>query len=194
MQKMFVSPFGIILIVVGVVCLYIGYSGGSPGTAAIGWGAILFGTLFALLGLHQYVERFLNPTREDPEIQYGHAEVRLLIQCMGVMARADGNIDPKEVETIEEIHARMLGIAINSQEVSEILSEFDENFDINQRLQENRSKVSPLMKRKIVQACHLVMASDLKIRQSEISKIVEIGASLGFSRQEVEEIIAVAEI
>lgn len=194
MQKIIIGPLGIILIVGGMVCLYFGYSNDSAGTAAIGWGAILLGTLFALLGLHQTVDRLLNPVREDPEVQYGHAEVRLLIQCMGVMARADGKIDSKEVETIEEIHARMLGIAINSQEVAEILSEFDQGFDINRRLRESRSMVSPLMKRKIVQACHLVMASDLKIRQSEMSKIIEIGASLGFSKLEVEEIIAVAEI
>jgi len=88
----------------------------------------------------------------------------------------------------------MLGIRINSREVREILSEFDETFDIKARLKADRAKISPLMKRKIVQACHLVMTSDLEIRDSEVSKIHEIGEALGFSTTEIEQIVALAEI
>ena len=193
MGKKLISPLGIVAIIAGVITLFYGYDNQDTGLAAIGWILIIVGALLTLFGIQQYVSAFMNPPR-DPEMVHGQSEVRLLIQCMGVMAKADGSIDVREIEIIEEIHARMLGVKINSEEVREILSEFDTGFDIREKLRESRGEISPIMKRKIVQASHLVMASDLKIRQSEVSKITEIGEAVGFSEEEVKQIIAVAEI
>jgi len=193
MASRLTSPLGLLILIAGIITLYLGYSGGDGTLAALGWVCLIVGTFLLIFGLHRFVSGFLNPPTEEI-MEHGHAEVRLLIQCMGVMASADGKIDEKEVETIEEIHARMLGIRINSREVREILSEFDETFDIKARLKADRAKISPLMKRKIVQACHLVMTSDLEIRDSEVSKIHEIGEALGFSTTEIEQIVALAEI
>lgn len=193
LARSLISPLGIATIIAGGVFIYVGYENNSISNSAIGWVLVIFGALLTMFGLQQYVTNFMNPPR-DPEVVHGPTEVRLLIQCMGTMARADGAIDLREIDIIEEIHARMLGIAINSDDVREILSELGPDFDIFRKLRESQSQISPLMKRKIVQACHLVMASDLKIRQAEVNKIDEIGSAVGFSKEEVKQITAIAEI
>jgi len=192
MPKGLTSPIGLVLILAGAVALYFAYEFGNPVWAAIAWAAIIIGAFLLIYGIHRFVSNFLNPP-VNVDIQHGPTEIRLLIQSMGVVARADGKVEDKEIETIEAIHARMLGIRINPVEVDEILSEFGPDFDIRTRLEKARSKISPLMKRKIVHACHLVMMSDLQIDASEVSKVHEIGHALGFSDTEIDEIIAVAE-
>ena len=93
----------------------------------------------------------------------GALEIYAIIQAMGVVAVADNRVRQEEVDTIASIYEEMLGMKIRDEEVMEILSEFDENFNIEERLEKNRAFISPAMKKAIIQSCQKVMVSDLEI-------------------------------
>lgn len=180
---------GVLLILAGAVGIFMGYSGTNWTTAGLGWGALIVGALATLFGFGKRAsESVQTPHREVTD--HANAEVKALIQSMGVIAMADKIIREQEVNTIATIHEQMLGIRISTEEVKEILSEFDENFDITKRLVANRSKISPTMKRTIVQSCQLVMVSDLEVVKPEQGKLREIGLALGFDQTEIEDMIA----
>ncbi|MGI9350030.1 MAG: hypothetical protein ACR2O3_00590 [Rhizobiaceae bacterium] len=183
--------FGIALILAGAAGIYSGYSGDDAVIAGSGWGAMIIGTLITLFGFGKRTsDRVENP---DPEsADHAHAEIRALVQSMGVIAVADKKIRDQEIETIARIHEQMLGIGITDDEIREILSEFTEDFDITKRLARDRGRISPMMKRLIVQSCHLVMISDLEIVRAEENRIHEIGLALGFDPSEIEDLIASA--
>ena len=115
------------------------------------------------------------------KLSRGQTEIRALIQSMGVVAVADGKIRHREVAAIAEIHEQVLGLEISEDEVREILTEFDDRFDISDRLVRDRGQISPAMKKMIIECCQRVMVSDLEVPPSEISKVHEIGAALGYS-------------
>ncbi len=123
------------------------------------------------------------------EEQDGAIEIHSIIQAMGVVAVADKVVRQEEVDTIASIYEEMLGMKIRDAEIREILSEFDEYFDIEERLTRNRSYISPTMKRTIVQSCQRVMVSDLEIVPSEENRVMQIGKALGFSEKEVNTLI-----
>lgn len=180
------------LILVGILVLYL-----FPETRSwqtdLAKAAILVGFLITLIRLHRAVRAFLYPPQQAKAHQ-GEIEMRLLIQSMGIIARADGKINKHEIETIREIHARIFGINLDETEVNQILSDLGSPVDILSNLGRNKSQVSPLMKQKIIQACHLVTISDLDIDSRERAQITAIGMALGFSETEIKEITATAEI
>ena len=183
--------FGIALILAGAVGIYTGYSGDDAVIVGIGWAAVIVGALVTLFGFGKRTSDQVESP--DPEsVEHAHAEIRALVQSMGVIAVADQKIRDQEVETIARIHEQMLGIAISESEVREILSEFSGDFDITKRLARDRGRISPMMKQLIVQSCHLVMVSDLEIVRSEENRIQEIGLALGFDPAEIEDLIASA--
>ncbi|MEM7291691.1 MAG: hypothetical protein AAF412_15195, partial [Pseudomonadota bacterium] len=152
---------------------------------------IIVGALTTLFGFGKRAnERVATPHREVAD--HAQAEVRALIQSMGVVAVADDKIRDLEIETIVNVHDQMLGLRISHDEVREILSDFGPGFDITERLTENRSKISPAMKRTIVQCCHLVMISDKEVVAKEQNKVQQIGLALGFDQTEIEDLISSA--
>lgn len=180
---------GLALIAGGAVGIFFGYSGNDWSMAGLGWLALIIGALATLFGFGKRAsDRVSTPHKEVTE--HAHAEVRALIQSMGVVAVADEKIREQELATIANIHEQMLGIRISEDEVREILSEFGPDFDITARLVKNRSKISPAMKRTIVQSCQLVMISDLEVVKPEQGKLREIGLALGFDQTEIEDLIA----
>lgn len=182
---------GLVLILGGAYGIYSGYSTENWGMAGVGWGAVLVGAISTLFGFGKRAsETVETPHREVTD--HANAEVRALIQSMGVVAVADNKIRDLEIETIVNVHDQMLGVTITQEEVREILSEFGPEFDITSRLIENRGKISPTMKRTIVQCCHLVMIADKEIVQREQNKVQQIGLALGFSEAEIEDMITSA--
>ena len=192
MRGKFLVFIGVVLILAGAVALYFGYSSQNPAWIAIAWAAIIGGTLALLGGLARTVSRFMD-NAPDSESHYGPAEIRILIQSMGEMATADGIIDPREVETIADIHERMLGIKISTQEINEILSDFSASDDARRQLNADRKLVNPAMKRMIIQSCYLVMVSDGVKAPAEMTRLHEIGNVLGISGREVDHLIAIAD-
>lgn len=186
---MIIIVIGIALILAGAVGIFIGYSGEDWLVAGLAWGALIVGALTTLFGFGKRAsDRVATPHREVTE--HGHAEIRALIQSMGVVAMADEIVRDQELDTIASIHEEMLGIKISRSEIREILSEFGPDFDITSRLVEKRSKISPAMKRTIVQSCQLVMVSDLEVVKKEQGRLREIGLALGFDQTEIEDLIA----
>lgn len=182
---------GIALILAGTIMLYFGYESGSPGLSALAWAAIIGGALSLLAGVSRKVSAFMDQ-RPNDNADYAHAEIRALIQSMGEMAAADGIIDPREVETIADIHQRMLGMTITHNEVREILTEFDENDNMREKLDADRKLVNPAMKRVIIQSCYLVMIADGNEARVELTRLHEIGDALGIASNEVDQLISIA--
>lgn len=182
---------GLVLVLGGAAGIYVGYSNSDWALSGIGWAALLVGAIGTLFGFGKRAsDRVETPSHEQSDA--AHAEVRALIQSMGVVAVADAKIRDQEVAAISEIHEQMLGVSISAKEVREILSEFDQNFNITERLTAKRGQISPAMKRTIVQACHLVMVSDLEVVEREEDRVNQIGLALGFDQSEIEDLIASA--
>ena len=188
---MMIIAIGLALIVVAGAGIYAGYSAQDYVIAGIAWGMLIIGTLVTLFGFGKRTsDRMESPDRETSD--HGHAEIRALIQSMGVVAVADHKVRDQEIETIGRIHEQMLGINISNDEIREILHEFEDDFDITKRLTRDRSQISPVMKRLIVQSCHLVMVSDMEVVVTEENKVHEIGKALGFEMSEIDDLIATA--
>ena len=182
---------GIILIAAGGMGIYTGYEAGDFVIATAAWGVLIIGTLVTLFGIGKRTsEQIKNPSQSTSD--HGHTEIRALIQSMGVVAVADKKVRDSEIKTIGRIHEQMLGISISDTEIREILAEFGSDFDIAARLKRNRSEISPMMKKLIVQSCHLVMVSDLEVVPTEENKVHEIGQALGFEKSQVDDLIATA--
>ncbi len=182
---------GVILILAGAYGIYAGYSTDNWGMAGVGWGSLIIGTLSILFGVGKRAsDKVATPHKEVSD--HAHAEVRALIQAMGVVAVADDKIRDIEIETIVNVHDQMLGVRITHEEVKEILTEFGPDFDIVGRLTAHRSKISPSMKRTIVQCCQLVMVSDREVVVPEQNKVQQIGLALGFDQTEIEDMVASA--
>ena len=147
-------------------------------------------TLFAYGSLRQ-VSAVMEPAHAHDE-DYAPTEIRLLIQSMAAMAAADGKIADQEATTIATIHEQMLGLTISRGEVDEILSEYDEGFDIHSRLEKARVELSPVMRQIIVKSCYLVMMSDTVEDRRETAKIHEIGRALGYNESQVNDMLAAA--
>jgi len=180
------------LIAAGIVVLYI-FPGASTFIINTAKVSILVGGAMFLVRMHRTISAFLYAPPSQ-ETKQGEIEMRLLIQTMGIIARADGVIEHNEIETIREIHARMFGINLEKNEVDEILAKLGSPIEVLADLGQNKSSISPLMKEKIIQACHLVTISDLNIDDKEQAQIGAIGMALGYSQNEIGEIVALAEI
>jgi len=190
---------GLLMIVLGAYNLYGGYELGSPGYSAFGFGFIIIGAMMTLFGISMRKRNSadkppedsmsVNPVKDMPD-DNGEVEIRALIQAMGVVAVADKRVRPEEVETIANIYEEMLGMKIPQEEIRNILTEFDDHFDFEENLERNRSRISPTMKRVLIECCQKVMVSDLEIVRAEENRIMEIGRALGFSDPQIENIIA----
>ena len=189
MRGTFFMIAGLLLITAGSFGLFNAYEGSNSGYAIISWGAILVGALALLGGIGQRIGNFMAPPSSS-KLSRGQTEIRALIQSMGVVAVADGKIRNREIAAIADIHDQVLGLQIGETEIREILSEFDDSFNITQSLERDRGQISPAMKRMILECCQRVMVSDLEVPPSEISKVHEIGAALGYSKVDIDEIIA----
>ncbi len=200
MRALIYILIGVLFVGFGAFNLYGGYELSNPVYASFGFGSILIGALIVLFGL----SRSRKKKKKDKSMSSGNSytgndtvkeedgalEIYAIIQAMGVVAVADNRVRQEEVDTIAAIYEEMLGMKIRDEEVMEILSEFDENFNIEERLEKNRAFISPTMKKAIIQSCQKVMVSDLEIVSSEENRIMQIGKSLGFSDSETKELIA----
>ena len=192
MGAKFLIIVGLISIVAGAVLLFTGYSSNDAAIAAIAWVAIIGGALALLGGISRQVGQFMGQ-KPNENSEYGHAEIRALIKSMGEMAAADGTIDPREIDTIADIHKRMLGLSISPKEVGKILSEFNADDDVHKILRDDSHMINPAMKRMIIQSCYLVMIADGDKASVELARLHEIGDALGLSQTEVDHLISIAQ-
>ena len=155
------------------------------------WAVIIFGVLTLLGGAARFMNDFMAP-QQAPESEYGPTEIRLLIQAMGAMAAADGRLADEEVATIASIHKRMLGIAIPGAQIREIMTDFLGSFDIALLLAPGRAKLSPPMRGLILNSCYLVPIADRHEDRTETVRIHDIGRALGFTDQQIDDVIAAA--
>lgn len=189
-KAMMIILIGIALIVMAAAGIYAGYSSHDWVIAGIAWAIMIIGTLITLFGFGKRISDRAEPN--PTSAQHGRTEIRALVQSMGVVAVADHKVRDQEIEAIARIHDQMLGLKITHDEIHEILAEFEGGFDITERLTRDRAQISPMMKRLIVQSCHLVMVSDLEVVRPEENKVQEVGKALGFDQTEIDDLIATA--
>lgn len=180
---------GGLLLLGGAAGLYFAYEAPSFAGAALCWLAIIVGTLVLLWGVARQVSAVMSHDSTDDT---GPAEIRLLVQCMGAMAAADRHIANEEVAEFARIHEEMLGLAIDSNEVREILSEFTADSDIVGRLHAARAELTPQMRQTILKSCYRVMASDKIEHRAEKNLLDEIGLALGFYEEQIDSLLAEA--
>ena len=191
MRGIFLITSGFLLIIAGAALLFAGYASQNAAFAAFSWAAIIGGILSILAGIALKAKTFME-LRPNDDPDYAHAEIRILIKSMGEMAAADGEIDPREVQTIADIHERMLGITISTDEIKKILSDFDKNDDMVKTLTADRKMINPAMKRMIIQSCYLVMVADGRTDGAEMTRIHEIGEALELTSNEIDHLVAIA--
>ena len=191
MRGRILAIVGALLVSAGVTGLYFAYEAQGFAAAVACWAAILAGAIALISGASQFMAVFMRP-QQSVESSYGETEVSLLIQSMGAIAAADGNISETEVAMIAGIQQRILGLAMPPDRVRQILAEVGPGFDIQAALNSQREKLSPLMRQRIVKSCVLVMMSDLIEEKAEAGKILEIGRALGYSGDEIDDLIAMA--
>lgn len=189
---MIILLVGLILFIAGAFGIYTGYSNSDWTISVISWVALVGGAIIAMTGYGKRASADLSDEPHPEVNDQAHTEIRALVQAMGVVAVADQKIRDQEITTIAQIHEQMLGIKISEEEIRDILSEFGPDFDITGRLKANRSKISPTMKRVIVQSCHMVMVSDLEVVKREENRVHEIGLALGFDQSDIDDMIASA--
>ncbi|MEC9343146.1 MAG: TerB family tellurite resistance protein [Pseudomonadota bacterium] len=182
---------GLVLIVGGGIGLYHAYEGARFGGAALAWASIIGGALVLLGGIARFMSRFMSPQRAE-ESGYGETEIRLLVEAMGTMAAADGEIAGQEIETVAQIYERMLGTRIAHDDVRRILDGLGKDFDIAPRIAAERGRLSPQMRRLIFNCCYLVMMSDLVEERHESEAIRRIGHALGYDDEQMQDMIALA--
>jgi len=190
MQGKTLTAVGFALVLGGAIGLWFGYEAGSAGVAAAAWTAILAGAFALLAGVSRFLNRFME-SQHAAESDLGSTEVRLLIQCMGSIASADGSVQPEELQTIARVNERVLGLRMDTAEIAGILSDLQE-FDLKTSLEKARPSLSRQMRERIVKSCYLVMMSDRVEDRAETIRIHEIGRALGFSDQETDDFIAMA--
>lgn len=184
---------GMLLIVLGGFGLYFAYENAHATAAMVAWAAIIGGALVLLGGIARFMSQFMKP-QHAVESGYGKTEIRLLIEAMGTIAAADGRIAEQEIETVAQIYERMLGAKIAIADVRDILTGLDANFDIAPRLAAERGRLSPQMRRLIFNCCYLVMMSDLVEERREQQAMRRVGNALGFSDEQIADMIAAASI
>lgn len=188
---MVMTVLGLLLVSASALALYFGYSSQDILLSGLAWAGLLIGAVLSMVGFaRSRTPRIYASDLAPEEADRRHVEIRALVQSMGVMALADKKIRNEEVATIASIHEQILGLAITHEEVYEILDEFVPGFNITRSLTEKRGLISPAMKRKIVQCCHLVSVSDLEIAEPEAGKLMEVGLALGYDEDEIRDIIA----
>ena len=191
MQSRIIALVGASLVLGGAVALYFSYEAGNPAYAAGSWAAIILGAMAMMMAVSRGLTGFLAPQKAT-ESAYGQDEIRLLVQTMAAMAAADGKIAGQEIEAIINVHERMLGLAISSDEVSAILSGIGPDFDIAGELQRQRAKLSPQFQVLLVKCAWLVMMSDYVEHKRETETIYAIGQALGFETSDIDDMIAAA--
>ena len=182
---------GLLLIVLGGFGLYFAYENASPSGATIAWVMIVGGTLVLLGGIARFMSQFMSP-QHAVESRYGPTEIRLLVQSMGTMAAADGKITYQEIETVAQVYEHMLGSRIALKDVRSIVDDLGMHFDIVSRIESQRSRLSPQMRRLIFNCCYLVMMSDLVEERREKETMRRIGNALGFDNEQIADMIAAA--
>jgi uncharacterized membrane protein YebE (DUF533 family) len=124
-QPKLTAAAGAILVAAGAVALYFGYEGGSSMLALGAIVAIIAGAVVLMYGMSSIFnpDLALAPSPPVPQSSHDPAHLRLLVQCMGTVAAADGQIAEEELATISRIYARMLGHGVPAAQIAGMVAE-----------------------------------------------------------------------
>jgi len=189
LQSILKIVIGAILLALGAIGLFAGYSGDHIIASIFSWVALLIGAGLLTFGIADY----RRGQRKPKSVQYTELEERLLIQSMACVANADGKLRDIEVTAIANIHEQLLQDAIDRQEIHTLLEGLN-YASVLENLENHSGSISEHMKRIIVQSCHLIMISDSEIMKTEENRIHEIGTALGLTPDAVDDGIAMVSI
>jgi uncharacterized tellurite resistance protein B-like protein len=193
MQPRVTTTIGALIVAGGAVALYFGYESNASMLALAAVVAIIAGAVVVMYGLSSLFNPDLALPGRPQSAASAHepAHLRLLVQCMGTVAAADGQIAEEELATISRIYARMLGQGVPAMQIASMVAE-RKGPAVMAHLRAEREHIPLAMRQTIVKCCYLVMMSDLDEARTEIGRVREIGKALGFSTQQIEDLIAMA--
>ncbi len=191
MRAALLTLAGLVLVAAGAIGLYLGYGSQAPVIAALSFAGVIVGAIVLMFGASGLFSA--KPAAVTPVARARHEEwqVRLLIQCLGAVAAADGAISRDELATVSRICERLTGSAMPDDEIAKTVAEL-KGPAVATRLAAERERLSPAMRQMMVKGCYLVMMSDLSQSSKELGKVHEIGKALGFSAREIDDQIAMA--
>jgi uncharacterized membrane protein YebE (DUF533 family) len=192
-QPRITAAAGALLIAGGAIALYFGYESNASMLALAAVIAIIAGAIVLMYGLSSMFNPDLALPTPVPPAPSTHdpAHFRLLVQCMGAVAAADGQIAEEELATISRIYERMVGHGVPAAQIAAMVAE-RKGPAVLAQLRAQRDHLPVAMRQTIVKCCYLVMMSDLEDARTEIGKVREIGKALGFSAQQIDDLIALA--
>lgn len=192
-QPKVTATAGALLVAGGAVALYFGYENDASLLSLGAVVAIIAGAVVLMYGLSSIFNPDLALPPSPPAVHHSHdpAHLRLLVQCMGAVAAADGQIAEEELATISRIYERMVGHGVPATQIAGMVAE-RKGPAVMAQLRAQRASLPIAIRQTIVKCCYLVMMSDLDDSRTEIGKVREIGKALGFSAQQVEDLIALA--
>jgi uncharacterized membrane protein YebE (DUF533 family) len=181
----------VLLVAGGAIALYYGYESQASLLALVAVAAIIAGAIALMYGVSSLFNPQTPLPAAPPQSRHNDAHLRLLVQCMGTVAAADGQISQDELETISRIHQRMVGHAVPAAQIAAMVAE-RKGPAVLARLRAERETLPLAMRQTIVKCCYLVMMSDLDEARTEIGRVREIGKALGFSAQQIDDLFAMA--
>ena len=189
-QSKVTTAAGVVLVAGGAIALYYGYENQASLLALGAVVAIIAGAVALMYGMSGLFYPDTPLPAPPPSVNNG-AHLRLLVQCMGTVAAADGQISEDELATISRIHQRMVGHGVPAAQIAAMVAE-RKGPAVLASLRAERETLPLAMRQTIVKCCYLVMMSDLDEARTEIGRVREIGKALGFSAQQIEDLFAMA--
>jgi uncharacterized membrane protein YebE (DUF533 family) len=189
-QPKVTTAIGVVLVAGGAIALYYGYENQASLLALAAVAAIIAGAVALMYGVSSLLNPDL-PLPAPPPSMHNEAHLRLLVQCMGTVAAADGQISEDELATISRIHQRMVGHGVPAAQIAAMVAE-RKGPAVLASLRAQREALPLPLRQTIVKCCYLVMMSDLDEARTEIGRVREIGKALGFSAQQIDDLFAMA--
>ncbi len=180
---------GGLLVVAGVTGLWLGYTYSHLLIIVAGWVSLPVGLAMEVAGFMKFFNSLNNPRSLDREAE-NKADVRALVQAIGAIAAADGQINPEEVKAISAAYHKLTGVRISDREIDEILFDVGSDFDVSTKLKKLTPDLNAETRRNIILSCYEIMIADKNVDIAETRKIGTIGKALGFKQDDIDKIIA----
>lgn len=190
---------GAILFVAGVATALLlpGGEEGSPIRLAAGIVAavaLILGAigLYGLVAGRKTAGEAVEPAHAG-ERQSDDLEVRAMLRAMIATASSDGEIDPREIDTIRAVFCQVTGEPFDPLLFARVEAEtLSPRYAIAGDLKLKHAPVSADMQRRILRACALVLFADGSMLSREVERLTALGDLFGMDHREVHQMMHAA--
>ncbi len=181
---------GICWAVIGLLITGITFLIVPGGYVVVAYGAVIVGGLQAAVGIIQMLVYKLK----SPEARARHhakVDVRTIVQCMAVVAGADGEIDANEIATIRDICVKLTNSDIDEKTINKIARSIARNEDsVDDWLARIVGQMTAQGAEIALKAGVLVALADGSVSEVERDTLNVMQTRFGFSENTVDKMIA----